>query len=114
MSIKLWELTGYECVKTMRGHDHNVSTAFRPLTKLSSSPFCGGTFDGHREWIRMVRLNQNGTLLAPCSNDQTILVWVTNSRECKMEFRNNEHVVKCITWASQNATLATPLCIATS
>lgn len=123
MSIKLWELTGYECVKTMRGHDHNVSSvAFLPsgdyivsssrdkTIKLweVSTGFCVRTFDGHREWIRMVRPNQDGTMLASCSNDQTIRVWVTNSRECKMEFRNHEHVVECIAWAPPSA--AEPIC----
>lgn len=123
MSIKLWELTGYECVKTMRGHDHNVSSvAFLPngdfivsssrdkTIKLweVSTGFCVRTFDGHREWIRMVRPNQDGTMLASCSNDQTIRVWVTTSRECKMEFRNHEHVVECIAWAPPSA--AEPIC----
>lgn len=28
------------------------------------------TFTGHREWVRMVRVNQDGSLLASCSNDQ--------------------------------------------
>lgn len=42
-TIKMWELaTGY-CVKT---------------------------FNGHREWVRCVRVNTDGSLLASCSNDQ--------------------------------------------
>jgi platelet-activating factor acetylhydrolase IB subunit alpha len=31
MTIKLWDFTSHECVKTMHGHDHNVSSvAFMP------------------------------------------------------------------------------------
>ncbi len=31
MSIKLWDFQTYECVKTLQGHDHNVSSvAFVP------------------------------------------------------------------------------------
>lgn len=26
MSVKLWDFTSYECVKTLHGHDHNVSS----------------------------------------------------------------------------------------
>ena len=26
MSIRLWDFSTYECVRTMQGHDHNVSS----------------------------------------------------------------------------------------
>jgi len=61
------------------------------------------TFTGHREWVRMVRPNQDGTLIASCSNDQTVRVWVVASKECKAELREHEHVVECISWVPENA-----------
>ena len=31
MSIRIWDITTYTCVKTLQGHDHNVSSvAFMP------------------------------------------------------------------------------------
>ena len=31
MSVKLWDFNSYECLKTLHGHDHNVSSvAFLP------------------------------------------------------------------------------------
>ena len=51
----------------------------------------------------MVRPNQDGTLIASCSNDQTVRVWVTASKECKAELREHEHVVECIAWAPDSA-----------
>lgn len=51
----------------------------------------------------MVRPNQDGSLIASCSNDQTVRVWVVGSKECKAELREHEHVVECIAWAPENA-----------
>lgn len=51
----------------------------------------------------MVRPNQDGSLIASCSNDQTVRVWVVASKECKAELREHEHVVECIAWAPENA-----------
>ena len=63
MSIKLWDFQTYECVKTMHGHDHNVSSvSFLPTGDyiLSSSRdktikmwevqsgFSVRTYTGHR------------------------------------------------------------------
>ena len=31
MTVKLWDFTSYECIKTLHGHDHNVSSiSFMP------------------------------------------------------------------------------------
>ena len=101
MSIKLWDTNGYDCVKTLRGHDHNVSSvSFLPsgdyvvsssrdkcikLWEISTG-YCVRTFVGHREWIRMVRPNTDGSLLASCSNDQTVRIWATNTKECRVSW----------------------------
>lgn len=63
--------------------------------------YCIKTFTGHREWVRMVRVNQDGSLLASCSNDQTLRVWVVATGECKAELREHEHVVECLAWAPE-------------
>lgn len=61
------------------------------------------TFTGHREWVRMVRVYQDGSLFASCSNDQTARVWATATRECKIELRDHDHVVECVAWAPDSA-----------
>ena len=123
----------------MHGHDHNVSSvAFVPAGDfvLSASRdktikmwevatgYCVKTFVGHREWVRMVRVNVDGQLMASCSNDHTVRIWMTNSRECKVkiiffcfnlifinlifilkkaELREHDHTVECIAWAPETA-----------
>ncbi|KAF4526318.1 hypothetical protein B566_EDAN015471 [Ephemera danica] len=131
MSIKLWDFQTYECLKTMHGHEHNVSSVcFMPggdfivsssrdktikmwevATGSDSltcpcSRYCVKTFTGHREWVRAVRASPDGSLLASCSNDQTVRVWLASTRECKIELRDHDHVVECITWAPETANSA--------
>jgi WD40 repeat protein len=65
--------------------------------------YCVKTFVGHREWVRMVRVSPDGSLLASCSNDQTVRVWVIASGECKTELLEHDHVVECVAWAPESA-----------
>ena len=49
----------------------------------------------------MVRPSPDGTLIASCSNDQTVRIWMVASKECHSELRAHEHVVECIAWAPE-------------
>ena len=85
MTIKLWDFTtSFECIRTLHGHDHNVSSVtFMPtgdhIISCSrdktikvwevSTGYCVKTYTGHRDWIRMVRVNRDGTFIASCSKD---------------------------------------------
>lgn len=55
----------------------------------------------------MVRASPDGTLLASCSNDQSVRIWAVSSKECRAELRAHDHVVECIAWAPDSA--ATPI-----
>lgn len=86
--------------------------------------YCVKSYVGHREWVRMVRVNPNGSVFATCSNDHAIRVWCLNSKECKVcvqknlifpivtneinfyfkvELRDHDHTVECIAWAPDTA-----------
>lgn len=65
--------------------------------------YCVKTFQGHREWVRKVRVSPDGVLIASCSNDQTIRVWIVASKECKCDLRDHEHVVEDVAWAPESA-----------
>ncbi|VDL58517.1 unnamed protein product [Hymenolepis diminuta] len=72
--------------------------------------YCVKTLSEHREWIRCVRPNADGSLLASCSNDKEVRVWFqgTSPREWKPQtvLYGHEHVVECVAWLNtspQNA-----------
>lgn len=54
----------------------------------------------------MVRVNVDGDLMASCSNDHSIRIWLINSKDCKAELREHEHTVECIAWAPETANAA--------
>lgn len=57
--------------------------------------YCVKTYSGHREWVRMVRVNVDGSLFATCSNDHTVRVWMTSSKECKVSHTDTHLKRKC-------------------
>ncbi|CAM9416594.1 unnamed protein product [Choristocarpus tenellus] len=93
MSVKVWDFsqgTPRECLRTLRGHDHNVScVAWVPpsgerIISCSrdqtikiwevATGYCVRTLVGHTEWVRRVALSDDGELVASCGNDHTIKV----------------------------------------
>lgn len=135
MSIRLWDFNEtYVCIKTLQGHDHNVSSVtFTPsgdfIVSSSrdrtikiwevSTGYCVRTLTGHRDWVRQVRIYSDGSLMASCSNDQSIFVWhidtslltpsssSASTLECRhYELRGHEHVVECVAWAPESSTAA--------
>lgn len=116
------------CIKTLQGHDHNVSSVtFTPsgdhVVSCSrdktikiwevSTGYCIRTLIGHREWVRQVRIYWDGSYLASCSNDHSVFVWQLSTSmlaadknlECKhFELRGHDNVVECVAWAPDSST----------
>ncbi|CAN0398772.1 unnamed protein product, partial [Discosporangium mesarthrocarpum] len=93
MTVKVWDFTQgtpHECLRTFRGHDHNVScVAWVPpsgghLISCSrdqtvkvwevATGYCVRTLVGHTEWVRRVSVSEDGELVASCGNDHAIKV----------------------------------------
>ena len=56
----------------------------RPKVWETATGYCVKTYTGHREWVRMVRVQADGELIASCSNDQTVRVWALQTKDCKV------------------------------
>jgi platelet-activating factor acetylhydrolase IB subunit alpha len=90
MSAKLWDMSSFQCTKTLRGHDHtiscavfapsgdNVFTGARDQTIKCwevSSGFSVKTYNGHTEWVKGLAISADGTTLASGSSDHSVIVW---------------------------------------
>lgn len=76
-----------KCGKLQLGKCHNDSLKLQIKLKYKKKynySYCVKTFTGHREWVRMVRVNFDGDLMATCSNDHSVRVWHINSKDCKV------------------------------
>lgn len=121
LSIKLWDFStdgDYECLKTLRGHDHNVcGVVFGPGTlsdRLFScsrdhtvkiwdlaTGYCVNTLaGGHSDWVRDVAVSDDGLYLASCGNDRSVLVWDLQTLRVVQSIREHEHVVESVAFAA--------------
>ncbi|POM71144.1 Nuclear distribution protein PAC1, partial [Phytophthora palmivora] len=120
LSIKIWDFSSdgdYECLRTLRGHDHNVcGIVFGPdlasdrLYSCSrdntikvwelSTGYCVNTLNaGHTDWVRDVAVSDDGLYLASCGNDRSILFWDLQHMRVLQSIREHEHVVESVVFA---------------
>jgi platelet-activating factor acetylhydrolase IB subunit alpha len=115
LTIKLWDVTqaAYACVKTLYGHDHNVSAlAFvgangARLVSVSrdktlkvwqiESGYCIATLQAHDEWVRCVAVAPSGDALYTGSSDHSLKAFKLDAAGRLTEqaqWRGHEHVVE--------------------
>jgi platelet-activating factor acetylhydrolase IB subunit alpha len=119
MTIKMWDFSSgdFECLRTLHGHDHNVScvkfisteilvSASRDKTvKLwaTESGHNTHTLKGHLDWVRRAIPSPCGKMIASCSNDFSIKIWDLEKKEIKHDLREHEHVVEDVCWANSTS-----------
>ena len=57
---------------------------------MPSISFCIKTLTGHREWVRMVRVYHDGTLIASCSVDHVSSIVLSSTEKVKSSLRRYE------------------------
>lgn len=78
-TIKLWDATTGECVKTLWGHS---------------------------SWVNAVSFSDDGQILASASRDQTIKLWDWRTGECLHTLEGHTHHVKTVAFNPQSSKLA--------
>lgn len=117
LSIKIWDFgpsaTVPDCLRTLRGHDHNISGLIflgpsdAQLVSCSrdttvkiwevSTGYCLRTLtEGHTDWVRCLAASEDGALVASGGNDQTIVVWNLSTGSPTLTLREHTHVVESL------------------
>ncbi|TMW60203.1 hypothetical protein Poli38472_000245 [Pythium oligandrum] len=120
LTIKIWDFSSdgeYECLKTLRGHDHNVcGLVFAPSAESDllyscsrdhtikvweiSTGYCLHTMsNGHADWVRNITVSDDGLYLASCGNDRAILFWDLQHHRVLQALREHDHVVESVVFA---------------
>ncbi|DAZ97362.1 TPA: hypothetical protein N0F65_003385 [Lagenidium giganteum] len=124
LTVKLWDFSSdgdYECLKTLRGHDHNVcGVKFAPQSDSDrlytcsrdhtikawevSTGYCLQTLNtGHSDWVRDVAVSNDGLYLASCGNDRAVVLWDLQTMKVIQTMREHEHVVESVAFADTGA-----------
>ena len=93
-TVKLWDVTSWECLQTLEGHSDRVeSVSFSPDgTKVASGSWdkswdktvklwdvtsgkCLQTLEGHSNWVTRVLFSPDGTKLASVTCRTRIKIW---------------------------------------
>ncbi|KAI3379616.1 hypothetical protein SNEBB_011362 [Seison nebaliae] len=116
LRIKIWDMMTNErsikCINTFTGHTHTI-------TSVCVSPSSQVVYSGSRDqsiqqwsvntgysnqrltagnWIRMVRIHDDGTTLAACGNNNLIQIWELKNYQITEVLQGHDHIVECVAW----------------
>ncbi|MDX2232581.1 MAG: NACHT domain-containing protein [Leptolyngbyaceae cyanobacterium bins.349] len=123
-TIKLWDATTGQCLKTLSGHTSWVwSVAWSPdglqlasgsstndLTARIWNPVTGDCLQvlvGHQSWIWWVKWSPNGKVLATAADDKRIKLWNPQTGECLRTIHDDRQLGVALTWSPDSQKLAT-------
>ena len=98
LSIKLWDVSTYACLRTLRGHDHTISSViFLPqLDLVASSETASSGVDAATAGAR--------TLLS-ASRDTTVKMWDVETGFCDHTLSDHTDWVRCLATRASDGTL---------
>lgn len=90
LSIKLWDFTTYNCVRTLRGHDHTISAvAFLPLQNIIPTA-------AEDSSTGMDVAAANAKHLLSASRDHTVKLWDMETGFCDHTFTDHSDWVRAL------------------
>eukprot|EP00949_MAST-11_sp_MAST-11-sp1_P001846 g1846.t1 len=103
-TARLWDVTSegrWQYLKTLKGHDHRVSSVFFASHPNNSTPRlasasvdktvklwdvtseeCTQTLNGHSQYVRSISMSPDGAYIASGSTDGTVKLWDAKTGKC--------------------------------
>lgn len=72
-------------------------------TCISYIRYCVDTLEGHTKWVRALAITEDGSYLASCSSDQSVIVWDMKTKEIVTQTYLHQNVVECIDFSTKEA-----------
>jgi len=93
LSIKLWDVSTYACLRTLRGHDHTISAVcFVPLLGLTAAAGSSDTKIG----TGVDAATAGCQHLLSASRDATVKLWDVETGFCDHTFSDHSDWVRCL------------------
>ena len=111
LGIKLWDLANYTCVRTLRGHDHTISSVrFLPPPlnggdATESSAAGAPTGEGPATSTGLEYSVTGASFVLSASRDATVKLWDMETGFCEHTYQDHNEWVRCLaarpgSWAS--------------
>jgi platelet-activating factor acetylhydrolase IB subunit alpha len=92
LSIKLWDFTSFACIKTLRGHDHTISSViFLPHLATPATTEGGGI-----STVKTDPTTAGCKYLLSASRDATVKLWDVETGFCDRTYNDHTEWVRCL------------------
>lgn len=98
LSIKLWDVATYACLRTLRGHDHTISAVvFLPAPSLfSTTPSTSGDSASRVGGTGVSASVAGSQHVLSASRDATVKLWDVETGFCDATFSDHNDWVRCL------------------
>jgi platelet-activating factor acetylhydrolase IB subunit alpha len=107
LSIKLWDFTDFVCLRTLRGHDHTISSViFLPQESIFAEAMAASASNGGKNTITTtgggggssstIAATAGAQCLLSASRDQTVKLWDIETGFCDHTYTDHGDWVRCL------------------
>jgi len=113
-TLRLWDVTTGQCLRTLAGHTDVNSVAYSPDGRFALSGSedktlrlwdvttgqCLRTFEGHTDWVFCVAFSADGRFALSGSGDKTLRLWDVTTGQCLRTFEGHQGGVSSVAFSA--------------